>query len=81
MLHRINALVEQEVKRRMFEEKVHRESWRKQEREKEKKGEKPGDSEAEGAAQSRNPKPQGKVREGKARVSTSGERRSGKKFS
>ncbi|KAK3093196.1 hypothetical protein FSP39_012500 [Pinctada imbricata] len=34
---RINALVEQEVKRRMFEEKAHRESKRKQEREKEKR--------------------------------------------
>lgn len=33
---RINALVEQEVKRRMFEEKRQRENLRKQEREKEK---------------------------------------------
>ena len=33
---RINALVEQEVKRRMFEEKKQRENLRKQEREKEK---------------------------------------------
>ncbi|KAJ8308444.1 hypothetical protein KUTeg_013318 [Tegillarca granosa] len=33
----INSLVEQEVKRRMFEEKLARENRRKQEREKEKK--------------------------------------------